>query len=52
MLSETDIDNGTKHMDWRTFAKIETKTALAMVLREWELRPVTGEFKRAIAITA
>ena len=35
-----------------TFAKAEIKTALATILREWELRPVTEEFERAIAITA
>ncbi|KYH23983.1 cytochrome P450 119 [Halalkalicoccus paucihalophilus] len=35
-----------------TFAKAELKTALAAILREWELRPVTEEFERAIAITA
>lgn len=35
-----------------TFAKAELKTALATILREWELWPVTEEFERAIAITA
>ena len=35
-----------------TFAKAEIKTALATILREWKLRPVTEEFERAIAITA
>ena len=35
-----------------TFAKAELKTALATILREWELRPVTEEFERTIAITA
>lgn len=35
-----------------TFAKAELKTALATILQEWELRPVTEEFERTIAITA
>ncbi|KYH24334.1 cytochrome P450 119 [Halalkalicoccus paucihalophilus] len=35
-----------------TLAKAELKTALAIILRKWEFRPVTKEFERAIAITA